>query len=127
MAAKVLPFGELCWDYMPDLVKEKIEDLAARSIHQEKMRAVCEEMWYRVELDIGNEITPEDSALLRDEFFRELEKKNLRESIEVYGDLKRKWQYASPFYPYSIVYKPGLFIRSVKTPGLIIKNRERFL
>ena len=41
------------------------------------MRAVCEEMWCRVELDIGNEITPEDSALLRDEFFRELGKKNL--------------------------------------------------
>ena len=77
MAAKVLPFGESYWDYMPDLVKEKIEDLAARSIDQEKMRAVCEEMWCRVELDIGNEITPEDSALLRDEFFRELGKKNL--------------------------------------------------
>ena len=36
-----LPFGESHWDYLPDLVQNYIEDLAASAVHRERMKAVC--------------------------------------------------------------------------------------
>ena len=36
-----LPFGEPHWDYLPDLVQNYIEDLAAIAIHRERMKSVC--------------------------------------------------------------------------------------
>ena len=38
---KTLPFGESHWDYLPDLLQNYIEYLAARAAHQDRMRAVC--------------------------------------------------------------------------------------
>ena len=37
-----LPFGESDWDYLPDLIQVYIEDLAARAVHWDRMKAVCE-------------------------------------------------------------------------------------
>ena len=37
-----LPFGEFHWDYLPDLVQNYIQDLAARSLHRERMGYVCQ-------------------------------------------------------------------------------------
>ena len=37
-----LPFGESHWDYIPDLVQNYIQDLAARSLHREQMKRVCQ-------------------------------------------------------------------------------------
>ena len=37
-----LPFGESHWDYLPDLVQNYIEDLAARSLHRDRMKHVCQ-------------------------------------------------------------------------------------
>ena len=40
--AKVpLPFGQSRWDYLPDLIQDYIQDLAARSHHRDKMKQVC--------------------------------------------------------------------------------------
>ena len=36
-----LPFGESHWDYLPDLVKNYIEDLAAKAVHRDRMNCVC--------------------------------------------------------------------------------------
>ena len=36
-----LAFGESHWDYLPDLVQNFIEYLAARAVHLEQMQAVC--------------------------------------------------------------------------------------
>ena len=36
-----LPFGESHWDYLPDLVQNYIQDLAARSLHRQRMKRVC--------------------------------------------------------------------------------------
>ena len=36
-----LPFGESHWDYLPDLIQNYIEDLAAIAIHRERMKTVC--------------------------------------------------------------------------------------
>ena len=36
-----LPFGESHWDYLPDLIQDYIEDLAARAVHRGQMKAVC--------------------------------------------------------------------------------------
>ena len=36
-----LAFGESQWDYLPDLVQNYIQDLAARAVHREQMKAVC--------------------------------------------------------------------------------------
>ena len=35
-----LSFGESHWDYLPDLVQNYIDDLAARAVHLERMKAV---------------------------------------------------------------------------------------
>ena len=37
-----LAFGESYWDYLPDLVQNYIEDLAARNRHRDRMKHVCE-------------------------------------------------------------------------------------
>ena len=37
-----LPFGESHWDYIPDLVQNYIQDLAARSLHREQVKHVCQ-------------------------------------------------------------------------------------
>ena len=37
-----LSFGESHWDYIPDLVQNFIEDLAARSLHRDRMKRVCQ-------------------------------------------------------------------------------------
>ena len=37
-----LPFGESHWDYLPDLVQNYIQDLAARSLHRDRMGHVCQ-------------------------------------------------------------------------------------
>ena len=39
---KTLPFGEAHWDYLPDLVQNYIEDLAARSLLRDRMKHVCQ-------------------------------------------------------------------------------------
>ena len=36
-----LPFGASYWDYLPDLVQNCIEDLAAIALHRERMKPVC--------------------------------------------------------------------------------------
>ena len=36
-----LAFGESHWDYLPDLIQNYIEDLAARAVHRDRMKAVC--------------------------------------------------------------------------------------
>ena len=36
-----LPFGESHWDYLPDLLENYIQDLAARSLHRNRMGHVC--------------------------------------------------------------------------------------
>ena len=46
-----LPFGESHWDYLPDLVHNYIQDLAARSFYRERMGHVCQsiklyEQWH---------------------------------------------------------------------------------
>ena len=38
---KTLTFGESYWDYLPDLVRDYIEYLTARAVHQDKMKTVC--------------------------------------------------------------------------------------
>ena len=35
------PFGQSHWDYLPDLVQDHILDLAARSLHRDRMKHVC--------------------------------------------------------------------------------------
>ena len=35
-----LPFGQSRWDYLPDLIQDYIQDLAARSHHRDKMKQV---------------------------------------------------------------------------------------
>ena len=40
-AEEPLPFGESRWDYLLDLVQSYIQDLAARSLHRERMKQVC--------------------------------------------------------------------------------------
>ena len=37
-----LPFGESHWDYLPDLIQDYIKDLAARSLHRDRMKHVCQ-------------------------------------------------------------------------------------
>ena len=37
-----LPFGESHWDYLTDLVQNYIQDLAAMSLHRDRMRHVCQ-------------------------------------------------------------------------------------
>ena len=37
-----LPFGESHWDYLPVIAQNYIEDLAARAVHRERMKAVCQ-------------------------------------------------------------------------------------
>ena len=37
-----LPFGESNWDYFPDLLQNRIQYLADRSLHSERMRLVCQ-------------------------------------------------------------------------------------
>ena len=37
-----LPFAELHWDYLPDLVQNYIQDLAATSLHRLRMKPVCQ-------------------------------------------------------------------------------------
>ena len=39
---ETLPFGDSNWDYLPDLVENYIQDLAARSFHCEQMKRVCQ-------------------------------------------------------------------------------------
>ena len=36
-----LAFGESSWDYLPDLIQNYIEDLAAIAVHRDRMKAVC--------------------------------------------------------------------------------------
>ena len=36
-----LAFGESYWDYLPNLVQNYIEDLAARSLHRDRMQRIC--------------------------------------------------------------------------------------
>ena len=38
----VLPFGESHWDYLPDMIQDYIQDLAAKSVHRDKMKQVCD-------------------------------------------------------------------------------------
>ena len=38
---ETLPFGASYWDYLPDLVQNYIEDLAAIALHRERMKTVC--------------------------------------------------------------------------------------
>ena len=37
----VLAFEESYWDYLPDLIQDYIEDLAARSLHRDRMQRIC--------------------------------------------------------------------------------------
>ena len=52
-----LPFGESHWNYLPDLVQNYIQDLAARSLHRQRMKHVCQSIKLygqrrsRIELD----------------------------------------------------------------------------
>ena len=36
-----LAFGESHWEYLPDLIQNYMEDLAARAVHRERIKAVC--------------------------------------------------------------------------------------
>ena len=41
MRMDLLPFEQSYWDYLPDLVQGHILDLAARSLHRDRMKHVC--------------------------------------------------------------------------------------
>ena len=36
-----LSFGKSYWDYLPVLIKNYIEDLAAKAVHRDRMKQVC--------------------------------------------------------------------------------------
>ena len=41
MKMEPLPFGQSHWDYLPVEIQEHILDLAARSLHRDRMKLVC--------------------------------------------------------------------------------------
>ena len=59
-----MTFTESHWDYLPDLVQNYIEDLAARAVHRERMKAVCRS------INLYNEWRSQQNSLL--EMYQEI-------------------------------------------------------